>query len=240
MNNLVSDWMDSNRLRLNLTKTVAMLIGPSQKINNKLLTLHLNGNAIATVKSVKYLGLLIDQHLTWEEHANNVLKSVRGKIVAILRLGNLPSKVTAMLYKVYIFPIFDYCDIVWRPTSTRLGNILDRLHKRASNLFFTSADNSPPTLTDRYKFHMAIQTYKILNNLCPSYLLNTINYSINITKKALRNSYRIYVPYVRTKFAKNSFYFKSANIWNKLDQCLPPVLNLYNFKQIYKNTYCIN
>ena len=63
------------------------------------------------------------------------------------------------------------------------------------------------TLTERRHFHTAIQVYKILHNLPPSYLNGTFRYAVDKTGHAIRNVHRLFIPRVRTVLAKHSFYF---------------------------------
>ena len=70
----VSNWMAVNRLKLNVTKSVYMLIGSRQRVGSKTLCLSLNGNVLKQVSSTKYLGVYIDQHLTWQTHIDYILR----------------------------------------------------------------------------------------------------------------------------------------------------------------------
>ena len=52
------------------------------------------------------------------------------------------------------------------------------------------------TLVERRRFHTAIQVYKILKRLSPSYLLSTFRSALSVTGHAGRNVHRLYVPAV--------------------------------------------
>ena len=45
-----------------------MLIGSRQRVGGKTLCLSLNGSLLKQVSSTKYLGVCIDQYLTWQNH----------------------------------------------------------------------------------------------------------------------------------------------------------------------------
>ena len=95
-----------------------MLIGSRQKVGSKTLCLSLNGSVLKQVPSTKYLGVYIDQHLTWQSHIDCILRRVRGKVYSINRI-NPPPMVRKLLYQGYVLPIFDYCDVVWAPTTVK-------------------------------------------------------------------------------------------------------------------------
>lgn len=241
----VDVWMSSNRLRVNPTKTVSMLIGPHQKIRNRTLDVSLSNTKICSVTSTKYLGVYIDCHLTWDEHVQYVLKRVRGKLASIARLKPLPSKVIALLYKTFVVPIFDYCDTVWQPNSLRMSNKLDQLHERAIRLILSSRSTNsnlklPSSPSTRRRYHVAIQAFKVLHRLSPPYLLSALNYTKDITNRTSKSIYRVFVPFVRTNFGKSAFYFKSTSIWNSLNSALYACNDLKQFKFLYKSIYNIN
>ena len=237
---LIGIWMSSNKLSVNSSKTVSMLIGPHQRIKNHTLEVSLNGNKINSVSSTKYLGVYIDCHLNWNDHVNYILKRVRGKLAAINRLRPLPPSVFLLLYKAFIVPIFDYCDVVWQPSSARLCSKIKYLHNKTMKLFSSASINStnlPHSPSSRQRFHVAILAFKILHDLCPPYLHSVLKFTSDVTHRVSKNIYRVFVPHVRTSFARNSFYFKSTSIWNSLNSKLYECTDLQRFKRMYKSFY---
>ena len=86
----VQDWLQANRLQLNVSKSVIMLIGSWQKLRNQSVSVSINSRALASVTSTRYLGVLIDQHLMWKLLVANVLKGIRSKLYALYHLRPLP------------------------------------------------------------------------------------------------------------------------------------------------------
>ena len=66
------------------------------------------GRALASVTSTRYLGVLIDQDLTWKLHVANVLKQIRSKLYALYRLRPSPAHLLFRLYQAFVLPVFDY------------------------------------------------------------------------------------------------------------------------------------
>ena len=170
--------MKSNRLKLNLSKSVGMLIGPIQKIKNYSLDVSLKNVPLRNVTKVKYLGVWINNHLKWDDHIDYIRQQVINKIHCLRRLLPLPSRVTAVLYKLYVLPIFDYCDCIWAQAPASLLNKIDCLHVKFLN-FITSSNSLvlpslPSSLIHRRRFHLAVQSFKILHGFCPSYLSNLL------------------------------------------------------------------
>ena len=69
----IDTWFCSNRLFLNLNKTKFMIISPQQTTIKKDLTqLSIRDNPIDRTSSHKFLGLHIDEHLTWKTHISHL------------------------------------------------------------------------------------------------------------------------------------------------------------------------
>jgi len=84
------------------------------------------------------------------------------------------------------------------------------------------------TLAERWHCHTAIQVYRSLHKISPSYLHNTFHYAVELTGRDVRNEHRLFVPRVRTSLAKNGFYFQGTKIWNSLDPTLYAAKKLTN------------
>ena len=231
----VSNWMTVNRLKLNVDKSLCMLVGTRQRVSGKTLCLSLGDSLLRQVSSTKYLGVCIDSHLTWQNHIDYVLKRVRGKMYSINRL-NPPPAVRKLLYQVHILPLFDYCDVVWAPTTVHQTRCLERFH---SKYISTCVDSSISrySLTERRKFHTAIQIFKILHKSAPTYLHNMFNYAVAITGRVNRNAHRLFVPQVNTNYGKRSLHYRGPTIWNALSTALYSATTLIHFRNVYLRTF---
>ena len=69
---LMTDWFNANKLSLNLYKTVAMQFWN----NNTNLELHVDNVKIPVVESTKFLGVQIDNQLTWHNHVNHLINKL--------------------------------------------------------------------------------------------------------------------------------------------------------------------
>jgi len=87
------------------------------------------------------------------------------------------------------------------------------------------------TLTERRRFHIAIQIYKVLHHLSPPYLHDTFHDAVDITS---RNIHRLFVPRVQTTLAKHSFYFRGSQLWNTLNPVLYEARKCDNLKRFIK------
>ena len=202
----IQDWLQANRLQLNVSKSAIMLIGSWQKLRGRSVTVSINVKPLASVTSTRYLGVLIDQHLNWKLHINHVLNRVRSKLYALHRLKPLPGHLLFRLYQVFVLPIFDYCDVVWAPTSITLAKPMERLHSRFLQQVPVSSSFVKVTLTERHRFHIAVQVFKILHQFCPRYSKDWFVSAEAYTGRSGRNKFRLFVPRINTSIGKNGFF----------------------------------
>ena len=92
------------------------------------------------------------------------------------------------------------------------------------------------TLAERRRYRAAIQVYRVLHKLSPSYVNATFHYAVDITSRTGRNLYRLFVPRVQTTLAKHSFCFRGTQIWNSLNPTLYTTRKLKQFKSVYQST----
>ena len=68
--NQINDWFLANKLSVNVEKTKYMFFDKLTDKDNiplKLPSLQLNGNIIETKNYLKFLGVILDEHLTWKK-----------------------------------------------------------------------------------------------------------------------------------------------------------------------------
>ena len=77
------NWLNTNRLNLNIAKTEFMTIGSRQKIKtiDDKITIKINECEINRVESVKSLGVYIDNHLTWTKHTDEFQRKLLRQLV---------------------------------------------------------------------------------------------------------------------------------------------------------------
>lgn len=72
----IMDWLKANKLSLNIAKTSYILFHPKQKyvILNNNITLY--DVSVKQVEVTKFLGVLVDQHLSRKSHISYVAKKI--------------------------------------------------------------------------------------------------------------------------------------------------------------------
>ena len=109
------DWPCANKLTLNLTKTKYIIFQPRQKLNYNLhLPIVLAGQSLDHCSSVKYLGLIINRHLSWHDYIEYICSRISKNINIMTKVKKLVSKVTIInMYYSFIYPYLTYGSILW-------------------------------------------------------------------------------------------------------------------------------
>jgi hypothetical protein len=94
------EWMQKNKLTINLKKTLCMLIGTPQRLSKcRKLFLNVGDIFIENVKCAKLLGVYIDECLTWSNETEVLCRKLSQKLSLLRRLSNFMSK--EALLKIY-------------------------------------------------------------------------------------------------------------------------------------------
>ena len=112
----LKQWLDSNRLSLNVLKTKCLFTGTRQK--SSVLPsephIYLDGHPIERVNSYRCLGVQVDEILSWEADTFEVVGKIAKVHSALRRLRQIcPQNTLVTIYKSLILPHFDYCSAVW-------------------------------------------------------------------------------------------------------------------------------
>ena len=88
--------------------------------------------SLSQVTSYKYLGVVLDQSLTYTQHLQKLSKSICHKIYMLSRMRRyLTTRASEMVYKMMILPVFDYADIFYEACPKHLLSKLQRMQNRA-------------------------------------------------------------------------------------------------------------
>ena len=111
---LVFEWLCTNRLSLNVAKTEFVIFKPPKKRMENRFTLRLNGKTIFESKKIKYLGIIMDDELTWKFHIIELRKKLNRTIRMLFKIENIaPLRVLHSLYYALFHSHLSYGICVW-------------------------------------------------------------------------------------------------------------------------------
>ena len=111
----IQEWLNINRLSLNVQKTKFMIFYNYQRdVNHFIPQIRINGQLVERVMEFNFLGLTIDEHLNWKSHIQKVSYKVSRSIGVLNKLKKfLPLTVLRILYNALILPHFQFSILAW-------------------------------------------------------------------------------------------------------------------------------
>jgi len=174
------DWLQLNALSLNVDKTKCMIFKSPQKLFIPP-PIKLRDNLIEYVDNFNFLGITIDNHLTWKEHVEKISRKI-SKVIGILCIlkRTLPIRILHMIYNSLINPHIHYGLLCW---GTQNVKIL-KLQKKALRTITNSKYNAHTQplfknlrilpVNDLYNLKLLQFYYKYMNDIIPYYFKSII------------------------------------------------------------------
>ena len=238
--NLANLWLQRNGLRLNTLKTKCMLIHSSRKLTGSTLELSVDGSQVEQVRSFKFLGVTINDTLTWSDHT--VYAKVSCNLNLLHRLSwFLPQPLLHLLFKSYILPLFDYClKIVWsgctKSEASRLETLLNYAcctvlcKRRGSSALAACRELGLSTLASRRKLHLALTMFNCMSSKSPPYLSQLLPLPSSHYNMHSALSSQLNLSPNRSSFGQKSFSFIGAALWRSLP---PNIWDTREFNSFY-------
>ena len=129
--NKLTEWFKCNKLSLNAKKLSFMIFQPRQKRERLDFSIILNSTHINRVKEVVFLGVVLDEHVTWKPHISRIANKVSKAVGLLYKSRFYISKFSLRtLYYSLVYPYLYYCTIVRGSTYPSNRNRLVLLQKR--------------------------------------------------------------------------------------------------------------
>lgn len=201
----------------------------------------LNNVEIPTVNFHKHLGFFLDSNLNFKEHIDQLYDKIQKKLNPLFCLSHsLKSCHLNTIYKSFINPHFEYCDIIYNGANATVLDRLDRIHYRAAILVSGCIHGSNrkkvlsvlnwKELADRRNERLLTYMYKVNNDRSPVYVTSIFDRYRFIPGRPLRNFNPYHIPAHSSSKLRNSPLFKLISAWNNLDQNTRTIASLSRFK----------
>ena len=233
----VSTWLAANKLSLNVKKS-NFLHFHHGRCKKPSLKLKLNGTDVEEKTVTKYLGVLIDNKLSWKHHIEHVkvkLSKGNGMISKIRYFVN--NTCLLNLFYSFVQSHINYNLINWSSTYPSYINPIDLKVKAAVRLisFKNKYEHTKPLFlqhgilpfTDLIKYKKANLLWKIRNGYIQTPLSDVF----------VRNSYntlRFNLPAVKCDSDKNKISFSCIKYWNSIPLYIRNASTLNSFNDKHK------
>ena len=133
----LTDWFFANKLSINVKKSNYIIFRPRQKRQTFDIKVTLSNRDIIQVKETVFLGVTLDEHLTWIPHITNVARKVSKAVGVMYKASFCLSKRSLItLYYSLLYPYLQYCVSVWGSTYPSNLNRIFMLQKKSGTYYF--------------------------------------------------------------------------------------------------------
>ena len=171
-------WMKLNKLSLNEQKTKFMIFhNPQKKVAAP--EIEINNTKIECVNNFNFLGIIIDKHLTWNNHIDKIVSKL-SKITGIMNKLKeyIPSNILQTIYNSLVLPHLNYGILLWGHKCTRVAQLQKRCIRIVNQSSFLA--HTDPIfknlkllkVNDIFQHKQLKFYYNFINNQLPEYFRN--------------------------------------------------------------------
>lgn len=203
--NRIHNWLYNNQLSLNIEKTVYLTFAYQEKTITTVPTLNIAGRNIARVANHKYLGIVIDSRMMWEDHINHLTRKTRYLIFVMARLRYTVDETSLLaIYYGLFHSIAKYGVIVWGPATAKALQPIISIQERLLKIIkLKNAPNRPMSINQLYNFNCLRFHYNEMKE--------TFETSMQHTRFKL-----IPVPPIKQELGRKNSKYRAICIFNKL------------------------
>ena len=131
----VSIWLNVNKLSINTTKTKFICFKTKKKRHNHRIEISINDQNIEQVNQTTFLGVIIDENVTWHSHLNLIYKKIMKSTAVISKIRHFTNLNTRkLLYYSLVYPYLTYGNLIWGNTYKKRIQKLINIQKKIIRL----------------------------------------------------------------------------------------------------------
>jgi len=168
------DWLTASKLTMNIKKRNFVIFSPAQRkftYQPKIVMFDNEQNknvALECKEFIKYLGILIDNDLSWKQHIDHITIKISRTVGLISKLRQfVPRHTLINIYRSLAAPYLSYGLIVWGQARKSYLDKLLKLQKRALRFINFSDRNQHaiPLFSDAGILPLRVSYYEVTANL---------------------------------------------------------------------------
>ena len=231
-----------------------MMFGTNRELNNMTQThVYFGEESLEIVKKYKYLGVVLDRKLKFDEHVKYNHGKMYPKMKTLGRVRNLIGQGTAIyLYKSLINPLFTFSDYVYAGTSVQDKSKLQVLQNICIRICLNCEKRTPRATLYRESGIEPLEVQRCQNTACLEYqgihqqstpfinrLFSQVQYD---TGRTLRSELKeeLFVPKTRLEVCKGNIRYRGPLVYNSIDKGIRHTKTLKNFKKRLKTEHVFN
>ena len=239
---LYHQWITTNKLKIN-TKKTTYIVFAQKNTNPSNMCIRIGGDRINRVHSAKYLGLILDERLTWGNHLGHIEDKIIPMVGALYRCRDYLSRAFLyQIYNAYFLSVFRYLITVWGTCGGTTFIKAQRLQNKVVKVLFGLNWRTPTDTVysvtkisklseilkqEQSKFMFKVVTDSIKCNI-PTRFINEIH------NHCTRNQNKLFLSNVRTNVGLNSPINQCIVTFNTLPSELTETRSFNLFKRKIK------
>lgn len=228
---LMSSWCHTNGLVLNPSKTELMLFTPITVKQDSSLLVRINNVSTAQTKSIKFLGIHLDNCMSWETHIENLSSRLATKNFSIIQLrGSVNISTLKVYYYGCIQSILSYGIMCWGNCSG-INKIFIQQKRLLRNMLNVPYSTSCREL---FKQQGILTIYSLYILQCVCYVKKNLPQFVkcgDINHYSTRSANKLYVPPHRLSQVAKGPFILSIRIYNSLPDNIKSINSFKHFKQ---------
>jgi len=246
----LNDYFKANKLKLNVDKTKMVCFRPKNLNFQKTdLVISLNNIQLTCESSITFLGLTLDEHLSWENHCNKVANKISQNKGVLKRVNKqLPFPSLLTLYNSLILPHITYGLEIWGRCSIKASDRITKIQKECVRILFRAfwRSHTEPRMKkigilnfkDLYYYLCLNMTYDIVKGCCPTTLKDSFEHISDTHTYGLRSRFTnpqdLVVSLSKVKQVRDNFFNVSPKLWNDIPDEIKNAKSRNIFKKMLK------
>lgn len=221
----IFEWLCFSKLSLNVSKTKAMIISTKKVAPVTLANIEINGTPIELVESMKYLGVIIDRNLSFQQHHEDILKKLNKKFYVFKRCE---SKLTYESKKIFVRSLilshFNYCSTIsFLLNDTQLDEFQKVLNRFMRVILKCDNRTHRQDMLDACDW-LSVKQLLNLNVLMffhrltvfesPDYIFFKLRKATDAHRYPTRRGDEYILPTYTKAFSQNSLFYKGLKLFN--------------------------
>ncbi len=226
----VKKWLDANKLALNVDKTNFVIFHSPKKSLDEAINLKIGKELVKQAKYVKFLGVLLDENLTWKYHLSELSKKLARTCGIFFKIRHLlPTNVLVSLYNSLFSSFLQYGIIVWGLTYDIHTKPIYLLQKKVVRAIAFQNFTSPSSpifsdlkilkLYDLLDLKLLTFVYESVNKFSPPYFYNFFTILSDVHQYDTRQACEggIFMTQPNTlQYGLRSVRYAGAKSWNNI------------------------
>ena len=208
-------------------------------------SIHIQNSNLTCEKTVKLLGIEIDYQVNFDVHISSNCRKASQQLNVLKRLCLVLDRLSELtIFQSFILSNLNFCALAWHFCTEKKSKKLEKVHEIALRFVYEVLTSSyedllltakVPSLQIRRIRTMALETFKIINNIATVCLQNLVN--VKKSKYSFRYVNILEISQVKsTRYVKKkSFKLAAATLWNSLPNHFRTEHSVSHFKSLVQS-----